>query len=612
MTRLRRAVAAAGSAAALVAGAAAASAATGADTTVADTTVVIPAPLRLRAFGVVEKDAYLRRHSVTLDHYLEHAVGHVLERQGPIGRDVAFSRWGMGRGRALALLDGVEINDPQDGVAPLVHFPVSALAVMRLDGVAEDALVEPAAIEGVLSVERGAPPTGKPTTFIELSKGTHDLRQRRVRISSVAGVAGADLSYDEVLNDGYLFDASGALGAGTPGYGSAQARYLTASLRGELPGGERYAFGLNRFTSDASGDLAGADNETRRSGHLATLRAELDESSLVLFNRGHAVTHPDSETANLTTGAYASWRRGGLVLRAGFEDIAAEQRFGPVVTNSGLRKLAASAALGGDVVGGAARAWFSSTAYWRGSVGWGAGAEVVRPLGAHEARVRVARGFRVPTLAELYMPPHPDAAGVTLAGNADVGAEHAWSAEVRGVLRLGPLVNEIAVSAVRAGRTIDFRPADVNGQTWRVAGNGSDHATLAVLEDRLRVEARAGATAFSLGGGVALGGGEREGFFASTPALRATGAARVGWELFGGSSALYMGAEYHHTGERRDYAGAPLAAYDVVNLTLDGRLVDAHLYLALLNALDTRYSTAAGYLMTPRTFMYGLAWTLFE
>jgi len=570
-----------------------------------------PGVWKPRAFGVVDKDTYLRRHAVTLDHYVEHAVGHVLSRRGPIGRDVTFSRWGMGKGRAVALLDGVEINDPQDGVAPLVHFPVSGLGLLRLDGVAEEALVEPSAIEGVLSVRRSAAPAGKPTTFMELSKGTNDLRQRRVYFSSVQGKVGVDLSYDELLNDGYVFDASGTVPVTTPRYGFTQSRYLSASLRGDLPGGEHYAFGLNRFTSDALGDLVDAESEMRRAGHLATLRAGLGSSSVVLFNRGYSLTHPDSETANLTTGAYAAWQMGGWSLRGGFEDIVAEQRYGNATDNSGLRKVAGSAAVSTDVVGGAARAWVSAAAHWRGAVGWGAGAEVMRPLGVHEARVRVARAFRLPTLAELYMPAHPDAAGNTLAGNADVDAEHSWSAEASATVRAGPLENEIAVAAVRAGRIIDFRPAGAGGQT-RVANNGDEQATLAVLEDRLRLEMRAGATGFSLAGGVAVTGGEREGFFASTPAVRATGSARVGWELFGASSAIYLGIEYHHTSERRDAYGAPLGPYEVMNLSLDGRLIDAHLYLAMLNVLDVRYSTADGYLMTPRTFMYGLAWTLFE
>jgi hypothetical protein len=48
----------------------------------------------------------------------------------------------------------------------------------------------------------------RPNTFVELSKGTNDVRQRRVRFSSEEGVVGLDLAYDEVLDDGYAFDAA--------------------------------------------------------------------------------------------------------------------------------------------------------------------------------------------------------------------------------------------------------------------------------------------------------------------------------------------------------------------------------------------------------------------
>ena len=90
------------------------------------------------------------------------------------------------------------------------------------------------------------------------------------------------------------------------------------------------------------------------------------------------------------------------------------------------------------------------------------------------------------------------------------------------------------------------------------------------------------------------------------------GGRRVGRNLFEATSALYFGAEYAYRGEQRSPTGGVLPSYYVVNFKLDARLLDAQMYLLLLNAFDESYQTEAGYLMTPRTFVYGLAWTLFE
>jgi outer membrane cobalamin receptor len=82
-------------------------------------------------------------------------------------------------------------------------------------------------------------------------------------------------------------------------------------------------------------------------------------------------------------------------------------------------------------------------------------------------------------------------------------------------------------------------------------------------------------------------------------------------QLFEKSSALYLGGEYTHVDDRNDYNGVPLSAYNVVNVSLVGRLVDAHFYARWLNLLNERYETVSGYLMTPRTLEYGIEWTLF-
>jgi outer membrane receptor protein involved in Fe transport len=96
------------------------------------------------------------------------------------------------------------------------------------------------------------------------------------------------------------------------------------------------------------------------------------------------------------------------------------------------------------------------------------------------------------------------------------------------------------------------------------------------------------------------------------PELQANASLLVGGEMFEATSALYLGGEYLHMGARTDYDGQSLPAFDVINLVLQARLIDAHLYLRYLNVLNEAYATYDGYLMTPRTFAYGIEWTLFN
>ena len=116
----------------------------------------------------------------------------------------------------------------------------------------------------------------------------------------------------------------------------------------------------------------------------------------------------------------------------------------------------------------------------------------------------------------------------------------------------------------------------------------------------------------SLGGGVAYADGDRTGFFGSTPEIRSRAEVRIGSTMFESTSALYASAEIAHTGARRDFTNAELPAYSIVNLKVDGRLLDADMYLVWFNFLNESYATESGYPMTPRTFVFGIVWTLFE
>jgi outer membrane receptor protein involved in Fe transport len=158
---------------------------------------------------------------------------------------------------------------------------------------------------------------------------------------------------------------------------------------------------------------------------------------------------------------------------------------------------------------------------------------------------------------------------------------------------------------------IAFLPDAGQPSDWRVAQNGAT-VSLWVLEDRLEWNGRLGPLRFRLDGSVTWSGGDRTGFYRAVPEVRAVTGARVGSELFKGSSALYLNVAWQYTSPRQDYDGNELSRYDVLNVIISGRLVDAHLYAGVYNVTDEQYETNGAYLMMPRTLVYGIAWTLFD
>ena len=245
-----------------------------------------------------------------------------------------------------------------------------------------------------------------------------------------------------------------------------------------------------------------------------------------------------------------------------------------------------------------------------GDAAWGLTADARQSWGDHAFVVSVARRFRLPSLGERFVAPHLRD-GLTLAGNTNVGDEHSWELGGRVESRTGGLVNVLSATGQRTQDPIAFLPDANQPSDWRVAQNG-ETASLWVLEDRLALDSRLGPLRYRLHGGVAWAAGDRVGFYRAVPELRAVAGARVGAELFKGSSALYVNAEWQHTAEREDYDGLVLPQYNVLNVIISARLIDAKLYVGLYNALDERYTTNSAYLMTPRTLVYGLAWALFD
>ncbi len=555
------------------------------------------------------RQTYLRRHAFSLDHFLEFEPSSFVVRRGPIGNDAFYSRWGIGRGRAQLTLNGIPLNDPQDDTAPLVHTPTSGLGVLSMSretGVPW--------IEGVLDITETAPPVGRPNTFVELSKGDNAVRQRRVRFSSEDSKVGVDLAYDEVLDNGYDFDASDEVPY-VVDYGRARTRNSTIVLRGSPDEETRFDAGVRNFTSSTQGDLTSNVSEGRKSGHVLWVGAGVADTRLVLFGRGYSSSVPDSSTENETVGGFAQWSRGGpresnLALRAGVEQTDAYQDVGPSTSDRLVRatggvdaslrsgegkSLTASARVAGDE-----RTPFA----WGASVGTRLGSD------SHAIGLLAARSFRLPNFGERFLPAHTHD-GMALAGNPDLDPETAWEATADWHLRIGRAANRARASWIRSESGIAFRPAP-GVDTLRVASNAEESSRMVFIEERLSGDWQAGGIRILADAAGMVSSGDREGAFASVPKFQVNGSLLFGRDFFEETSALFLGASVLAADERRDYDGTLLPAFTVLNLILEARLLDARMYLQYLNVLDEQYRTYGDYLMTPSTFVYGIEWTLFN
>jgi hypothetical protein len=349
---------------------------------------------------------------------------------------------------------------------------------------------------------------------------------------------------------------------------------------------------------------------------MASARMDLARVGLRVFERGYKVAYPDSQTSNQTTAAYASVnlvRRDNrsVVVEAGFEDITAIQRVGGAESSPSLAKTVASVEaverLGGGLI---ARAYGTGTDYRDVVAQWGGGLEIQREWQSGLVGVGVARSYRMPNLGELFLPAH-DTHGRTVSGNESLDAEYAWEADVRAGLKWGPVTNEIGLTAIRVKDPVAARVRVVAG-SQRIIPANTGGALLFAVEERLRLSTSYRGLQLIAEGAGEFTDGDRVGYFASSPRTRVHAVARVGRNLFNATSGLFAGVEYVYSDARVDFSGEELPAYEVFNFTLDGHLLDADMYLALLNAFDELYRTNGDYLMTPRTFVYGISWTLWE
>ena len=566
---------------------------------------------RASPFDTISAGEIRERHAVSLDHFLETEPGVVMQRRGPVGADADFSRYGIGRGRARLFLGDIPLNDPQDDRYPLAIFETTLLGDL-VSG--DDAyLPEKSGIEGTYRVLEPAPPTEKPVVTVEFSRGDRDLRQRRLRFSSIEAPVGIDLEFDELLNDGYAFDARGLVSG--QNYGKSTVRSIGGNLRGALPGGSDYAFSFRRFTSTFQGDLRSADAELRRDGHLASMRVSSGRANLTVFERTHKAQAPDSVTSNHTTGVYASsafvlGEAAEIVAGAGYEDIHSRQTMGGEETRPRLEKAHAGmtarfrSASRFIVLDAEAAHCFDL------ETGWGGSASAAQWFGEkNRVLVELGRRYRLPNLGELFQPIHatPYPADF-VGGNTGVGEETALEAGAAWLLRAGGFTNELRATAIRVDDPIFYDGAEGG---IRAATNGA-REDIVVFDDRAELRGNLVGFAVALSGSFEYAPGDREQYFSGVPEYRATATAALGRDLFKDTSAFRLSAEYVRVGSRSSGSIDPLSPYGVLNLKLDVRLIDANLYAHWLNVTDESYETVWPYLATPLTFAYGIEWTIFD
>ena len=560
-------------------------------------------------------DAFRVEHVFSLDHFLENMSGFVLSRQGAIGAPTRFSRFGMGRGRCVVLLDGIPMNDPQTDIAPLVLIPTTDIGSL---GFGQHGSVNGnEGIEGVLSIDPPSVPLSKPESVLELSKGTNDLKQRRVRFSSVRSTLGIDFAYDELLNDGYQYDARELVTARDLGRFSSRVYSLRA--RGTLNDSDEYSLSLKHFTSAYLGDGLDSGRELRRRGHLAVAATRLGTLHLRVFEREFESILPDSSSENQTIGATATVNilagtNSSVSMVTGFEDLVARQEIRGALANPDMQKVRIG--ISADRVWGGFQSGldFGVQHQFSFATGWGGGVSLSRQLNErHRAQATLERSYRLPNLGELFTPRHASAQydSVFIAGNSELGSEHAH--EIRASLEsdVGRVRNEISVSLIRVGDPVVPLALNEAGTVLNTLQNG-EAETVTVVMDRFSIAGAYRGTHMNLGGGVVYSESDNNYFLRSVPQTRVDMSLSLGRMLFKPSTDMVFTAQFQHSAARASGIAGEIPSYQVLNLKLDARLLDAHLYLMWLNVTNAKYQTDGIYLMTPRTLVYGVEWTIFN
>jgi hypothetical protein len=573
-------------------------------------------------FDTIDAEEYAAPRSYSLDHFMESMSAYLVGRAGPIGAQASFSRYGMGRGRGLVYLGGVLLNDPQDDRVPLALTQTTSIGEIVVGDTPGSGVTGNYNIEGIVRIIEPTELERDPMAAINLSKGDHQLKQRRARYSSPRKPAGVDFGYDELRNNGYNFDATGNITLEGLGFGSSATRASNFDIRGVVHTEEKYRFSLRQFQTTFQGDTLDPFSDNRRDGFIALVQASTKNFALDLYGRNYKVSTRDSVTMNETTSlavAVPVSSEGGrrVVFGLGYENINSKQDIANGSTSNRLRKASASLSAGSPVGSGTVvQVGADVSTQFDYAWGWGARVAARRQLSrTHQVTVVGRRGYRLPNLSELFLPLHRlgnSAPGDTnnVAGNQNLKSESSLEAALRWYADLGTVRNELRFSALRVRDPILSVEVEAVPHSLAMPLN-ADAQGLQVIEDRLRIVSTRWGFEFNVDGGVMVALGDRNGYFQGVPNVRGIVGASFGRSLFKDTSHIQFGAEYLYSGSRVA-GGAELSAYDVLNLKLEGRLVDAYLYVLWLNVFDEQYATIWPYLMTPRTFVYGIQWTLYN
>lgn len=393
--------------------------------------------------SVLTREDLVRSPGLTLDEQLRQIPGFsLLRRSGsltahPTSQGVSLRGLGpSGASRTLVLLDGAPLNDPFGGWVQWNRLPISALESVEVARGSLSQLYGSAAMGGAIQLLPRAP---RPNTFEATVRGgdqdTRDVEVFASDVSETGGPWGYTLA-------GRLFGTDGFYVVSPEDRGAVDHRAGVdfGTLFGRLQWG-RYHVGVNAYEEDRENGTALQTNDTSLRSIEAGGSGERWEWNVFgqsqRFRSTFSRILPDRSQEFLTAqqdfptqgyGGSAAWRSGGGLLvgadarRATWEDqdqtlsgVYVQQTFG---VSSRLDLLA----------GARLDAWASS--HTRTSFNPRLGA-LFRATDAITVRASIYRGFRAPTLNELYRPfrvgnvetqANPDLEEETLVG-AEIGAD---------------------------------------------------------------------------------------------------------------------------------------------------------------------------------------------
>ena len=434
----------------------------------ADTLVVTAAGSDQRIVDAVAPTSVLTREDLagspglTLDEQLRQIPGFsLLRRSGsltahPTSQGVSLRGLGpSGASRTLVLLDGAPLNDPFGGWVQWNRVPLSALESVEVARGSLSQLYGSAAMGGAIQLLPRAP---RPDTFEATARGgDHGTRDLEVFASDAASDTDSQWGYTLA---GRLFDTDGFYVVSPEDRGAVDRRAGVGfgTLFGRFQWG-RYHVGVNAYEEDRENGTGLQTNDTSLRSIEAGGSGDRWEWNVFgqsqRFRSTFSRVLPDRSQEFLTArqdfptrgyGGSAAWHSGGGLLvgtdarRATWED--QDQTLGGVYVQ---QTFGVSSRL--DLLAGARLdVWESSRTQTSFNPRLGA---LFRATDAVTLRASAYRGFRAPTLNELYRPfrvgnvetlANPDLDEETLIG-AEIGTDFYPSLAV--FLRLNAYRNRI-------------------------------------------------------------------------------------------------------------------------------------------------------------------------